>query len=107
MSRTSRKTISNTLGDYLRSLREQRGQTIRKLAIQVDRTDAYINRLELGKRGTDHISLYKLVIALDGDFLHALACLCRDEGIPEEEIARIMSNSVAKSPSRKSTPRPK
>ncbi len=92
---------SNFLGQYLRSLREQRGLTTRKLSIQIDRTEAYINRIELGKRRTDLGSLFTLVNALDGNFLLALACLCRDEGVPED-----MAALVATAPAQK-THRPK
>jgi transcriptional regulator with XRE-family HTH domain len=98
-----RKWESNFLGEYLRSLREQQGLTTRKLSITIDRTEAYINRIELGKRRTDLAALCTIVTALSGDFLQALACLCRDEGVPEEEVARIVAGDPSSTDSSKSS----
>ena len=84
---------SNRLGEYLRHLREKKNLTLRALSIQVGYTDAYINRLELGKRGTSLRRLWELVDALDGDFLYALAALCADEGVPEEIVEQIASGT--------------
>ncbi len=101
MSRPANVIAANTLGDYLRLLRQQQGLTTRRLSIRIDRTEAYINRLELGKRRTDLASLYKLITALEGDFFHALICLCRDEGVPEEAVGRIAALGSASLPSSK------
>jgi transcriptional regulator with XRE-family HTH domain len=80
---------SNLLGEYVRSLRERKELPIRKVAAKFDRTDSWLHHLETGKHGTDHKSLYDLVTFLDGDFFYALACLCRDEGVPEQVAKRI------------------
>jgi transcriptional regulator with XRE-family HTH domain len=84
---------SNRLGEYLRYLRTRKGLTLRELSIQVGYTDAYINRLELGKRSTGLRRLWELVNTLDGDYIYALAALCADEGVPEEIVEQISSRS--------------
>ncbi len=83
----------NRLGSYLRSLREAKGLTLRELSFRVGYTDSFINRLETGKRSTSIQRLWELINALDGDFCHALAALCADEGLPEDIVAQIASGT--------------
>ncbi len=96
-----RKHESNRLGEYLRLLRERKELPIRKVTAVLDRTDAWLQRIEAGRHGTDLKSLYDLVTLLEGDFFQALACLCRDEGVPEEEAARIVASGSAQTSSAK------
>lgn len=102
-----RNRQSNLTGEYLRSLRERKGMPIRKVTAALDRTDAWLQRIETGQHGTDLKSLYDLVTFLEGDFFHALACLCRDEGVPEEAAARIAHDSVEPSHAGRSSSRSK
>lgn len=92
---------SNLVGEYVRSLREKKQVPIRKVSAALDRTDAWLHRIETGQHSTDLKSLYDLVTMLDGDFFHALACLCRDEGVPEEISHRVASAGLAPAESAK------
>jgi len=84
---------SNRLGEYLRSLREAKGLTLRELSFKVGYTDSFLNRLETGRRRTNLRLVWELVNVLEGDFFQALAALCADEGLPEEIVEQIASGT--------------
>lgn len=76
------------LGSYLQTLRQQQRTSIRQLGCQVGLSPSYLSLLERGQRETSLNNLYPLILALKGNFNHALRLLALDAGVPEEVVSR-------------------
>ncbi len=72
----------NRLGRYLKRLRRQKHWTVRHLGKRVGYTGSYISQMERGQRAVSIPRLYRLIVRLEGDMLHALILLAQDQGVP-------------------------
>ena len=81
------------LGQYLKELRQERGLSADQTARQAGCTGVTVSRIEQGVRRPSINLLWRLVDALDGNFLHAYSLLARDEGVPEAICSTISSGT--------------
>lgn len=86
--------MPNSLGSYLRYLRETQGLTTQDVARKSGVNQSFITRLEIGQRKVTVFRLWQIVRALDGDIRYAIAALAFDLGVPEEEVAPFAGDDI-------------
>lgn len=82
--------MSNSLGKYLRVLRDNKGLTTRQLSQAAACSHALVTLVEKGDRHPSLDRLWSWVQVLEGDFVRAVYLLCLDTGVPEEIAAELM-----------------
>lgn len=85
--------MSQPLGDYLRTLREEKGYSTRRLAAIAGCSQGLITAIENGRRLPRLPQLWEIVKALETDFRPALYLLCRDLDIPHAAVADILPDN--------------
>lgn len=81
--------MSTQTATYLHDLRSQNSLTIEQLAEESGYSAAYVTQIEQGEQLPDLHCLWKLTIALNGDYWTSLYYLCLDSGVPEEEALEV------------------
>lgn len=79
--------MSSYLGEYLRSLRNEKGLTTREVGEIAECSHTFVIRIERGERFPSIQRLWRMTSGLGGDFGRALFFLCLDSGVPED-VAR-------------------
>ena len=85
--------MTQRLGNYLRTLREEKGYTTRQLAAMANCSQGLISSIENHRRLPHLPQLWEIVKALESDFRPALYFLCRDLDIPDSAVADILPDN--------------
>ena len=62
---TNEEKIQKEFGDRLRAIRESKGISQEKLALNANMDRSYVNSVENGKRNISLVNIVKIAIALD------------------------------------------
>jgi transcriptional regulator with XRE-family HTH domain len=82
--------MSNSPGEYLRELRDNKGLTTRQLSQAAACSHALVTLVKKGDRHPSLDRLWPWVQVLEGNFVRAVYLLCLDTGVPEEIAAELM-----------------